>query len=107
MERGGSPPIPMQGGFGKAEWVASISCLAKAGGASIPPASGISRLSRELGLYPHSESTRQWELVPHFHWEVVSGARAELNFHPIHLQQGSVSQCSAFSKVVLAELREA
>lgn len=76
------------------EGLTFLSCLTKAGGAPIPPETGISRLSRELTLDPHSGATRQWELVPHFHWEVISGANVELNFNLIHLLQGSVTQCS-------------
>lgn len=96
--RGGSTPIPLQDGFGRAEsgsW-SSISCLAKAGGAPIPPASGIKHVEQgaeltaplrgnktvgvgapsALGscqwskgsaeLPPHLFATRQHESVLHF-----------------------------------------
>ena len=100
-------PILLQNGFGRPEWRTDLRptfCLAKAGGAPIPPAVGINRLSSVLSLYPNSEATRQWESVPHFHWEVVIGTRSKLNLYLIH-SQGSVIQ-STFAKVVVAETRE-
>lgn len=84
----------------------SIFCLAKAGGAPLTPAGGISRWSMELGSHTHSEATGQRELMLHFYREVVHGARGELDVHLTHLQQGSVMQRSTFAKGVLEWTRE-
>ena len=74
----------------------SVSCLAKAGGAPVPPAGSTNTLSRELGLYPWLRGNKTEGVVTP---TLPLGARGVLNFHPTSLQQGSMSQGSSFAKV--------